>query len=81
MLPIKNLLSSANIMLKKSPPTAPSTDLLGLILGISLCFPNLEPITIRGIESNGMLLAAKKGKDLSLIIIDSDCVESGTKVF
>ena len=42
---------------------------------------NLEPVTIRGIESNGMLLAAKKGKDLSLIIIDSDKVESGTRVF
>ena len=42
---------------------------------------NLEPATIRGIKSNGMLLAAKKGKDLSLIIIDSDKVESGTKIF
>ena len=42
---------------------------------------NLEPVTIRGIESNGMLLAAKKGKDLSLIIIDSENVESGIKIF
>ncbi len=42
---------------------------------------NLEPVTIRGIESNGMLLAAKKGKELSLIIIDSDNVESGVKIF
>ena len=42
---------------------------------------NLEPVTIRGIESNGMLLAAKNGKDLSLIIIDSDKVESGVKIF
>jgi methionyl-tRNA synthetase len=42
---------------------------------------NLEPVTIRGIESNGMLLAAKKGKDLSLIIIDSDKVESGVGIF
>ncbi|MFC1785676.1 methionine--tRNA ligase, partial [Candidatus Neomarinimicrobiota bacterium] len=42
---------------------------------------NLEPVTIRGIESNGMLLAAKQGKDLSLIIIDSSKVESGTRIF
>ncbi len=42
---------------------------------------NLEPTTIRGIESNGMLLAAKKGKELSLIIIGSDNVESGVKIF
>jgi len=42
---------------------------------------NLEPITVRGIESNGMLLAAKKGEDLSLIIIDSNKVESGTRIF
>jgi methionyl-tRNA synthetase len=42
---------------------------------------NLEPSTIRGIESNGMLLAAKKGKELSLIIIDSENVDSGTRIF
>ncbi len=42
---------------------------------------NLEPVTICGVESNGMLLAAKKGKDLSLIIIDSDKVKSGFKIF
>ncbi len=42
---------------------------------------NLEPATIRGIESKGMLLAAKKGKELSLIIIDSDKVGSGVKIF
>ncbi|MEE8341433.1 MAG: methionine--tRNA ligase [Candidatus Neomarinimicrobiota bacterium] len=42
---------------------------------------NLEPVTIRGIESNGMLLAAKKGTELSLIEIDSTNVESGTAIF
>jgi len=42
---------------------------------------NLESVSIRGIESNGMLLAAKKGKELSLIIIDSNKVESGVKIF
>ena len=42
---------------------------------------NLEPATIRGVESNGMLLAAKKGKDLSLIIVDSDSVKSGTRIY
>ena len=35
----------------------------------------------QAVESNGMLLAAKKGKELSLIIIDSDNVESGVKIF
>ena len=33
---------------------------------------NLKPARIRGIESNGMLLAAKKGKQLSLVIPESD---------
>ncbi|MCJ7801068.1 MAG: methionine--tRNA ligase [Candidatus Marinimicrobia bacterium] len=42
---------------------------------------NLEPVMIRGIESNGMLLAAKNGRDLSLIIIDSNKVEGGTRIF
>jgi tRNA-binding EMAP/Myf-like protein len=31
---------------------------------------NLEPATIRGVESKGMLLAASRKKELSLIIID-----------
>jgi len=55
-----------------------SEELIGKMIVI---VSNLEPAIIRGIDSNGMLLAAKKGKDLSLIIIDSDKVESGTKVF
>lgn len=42
---------------------------------------NLEPATIRGIESNGMLLAAKKGKELTLVTIDNDKVKSGMKIF
>lgn len=33
---------------------------------------NLEPAKIRGVESKGMLLAAKKGSDLKLIIVDGD---------
>jgi methionyl-tRNA synthetase len=52
-----------------------------LISKMIVIVTNLEPATIRGIESNGMLLAAKKGKELSLIIIDSDNVESGTRIF
>lgn len=52
-----------------------------LIEKMIIIVANLEPVTIRGIESNGMLLAAKKGKELSLIIIDSDSIESGVKVF
>jgi methionyl-tRNA synthetase len=33
---------------------------------------NLKPAKIRGIESNGMLLAAKKGKQLSLVTPEGD---------
>lgn len=33
---------------------------------------NLKPAKIRGIESNGMLLAAKEGKSLKLITIDGE---------
>jgi methionyl-tRNA synthetase len=33
---------------------------------------NLKPATIRGIESNGMLLAAMKGADLALVTLDKD---------
>ncbi len=40
---------------------------------------NLAPATIRGIESNGMLLAAKKGKELKLVTVDGD-IPSGAKV-
>jgi len=41
---------------------------------------NLKPAKIRGIESNGMLLAAKKGKQLTLVTIDSDEIGSGADV-
>ena len=40
---------------------------------------NLKPATIRGIESNGMLLAAKKGKKLTLLT-PSDDLPAGAKV-
>ncbi len=40
---------------------------------------NLKPATIRGIESNGMLLAAVKGNDLALLILDRD-IELGSRV-
>ena len=33
---------------------------------------NLKPATIRGVESNGMLLAAKSGKKLVLVTTDDD---------
>ncbi len=53
-------------------------ELIGKMIVIAT---NLEPVTIRGIESNGMLLAAKKGKELSLIVIETDLVESGVRIF
>ncbi|MBN1896373.1 MAG: methionine--tRNA ligase subunit beta [Candidatus Aenigmarchaeota archaeon] len=40
---------------------------------------NLEPATIRGVESQGMLLAAIDGSDASLLTIDRD-VAVGSKV-
>ncbi len=40
---------------------------------------NLKPAKIRGIESNGMLLAAKKGKELKLVTVDGD-IPSGATV-
>ena len=40
---------------------------------------NLEPAKIRGVESNGMLLAASKGNDMVLLTVDGD-IESGAKI-
>ncbi|MEM2054324.1 MAG: methionine--tRNA ligase subunit beta [Candidatus Anstonellales archaeon] len=40
---------------------------------------NLEPKTIAGYQSNGMLLAAYDGKELSLITVDRDIPE-GTPI-
>ena len=40
---------------------------------------NLDPATIRGVESQGMLLAAVDGADVSLLTIDKD-VSVGSKV-
>ena len=40
---------------------------------------NLQPAKIRGIESQGMLLAAKSGKDLKLVTVDGE-IASGASV-
>ena len=40
---------------------------------------NLEPATIRGVESNGMILAASDDKGLSVLTLDKD-VLSGSLV-
>ena len=53
-------------------------DLVGKMIVV---VANLKPATIFGIESHGMLLAAKKGKDLTLITIDGQKVASGMRVF
>ncbi|MEO1816142.1 MAG: methionine--tRNA ligase [Acetobacterium sp.] len=39
---------------------------------------NLKPVNLRGLESNGMILAATKGKKLSLVTVDG--IPSGGKV-
>ncbi len=41
---------------------------------------NLKPAMIRGIESNGMLLAAKQGKKLRLVTVEGDVIGAGAKV-
>jgi methionyl-tRNA synthetase len=40
---------------------------------------NLEPRTIRGIKSNGMLLAAQNNDKLSLLTVDRD-IDNGAKI-
>ena len=40
---------------------------------------NLKPIKLRGVESNGMILSASKGKKLSLATVLDD-INSGAKV-
>jgi methionyl-tRNA synthetase len=40
---------------------------------------NLKPAKLRGIESQGMLLAASNAEKLTLITVDED-IESGAKV-
>ena len=42
---------------------------------------NLKPATIFGNESYGMLLAAKKDKELTLVTVDDVNVSSGMKVY
>lgn len=39
---------------------------------------NLQPAKLRGVESQGMLLAAKEGKNMDLVTVES--VSSGTKI-
>ena len=53
-------------------------ELVGKIIVI---VANLQPATIRGLESQGMLLAASQGKQLSLVILDRERVGSGATVF
>ena len=40
---------------------------------------NLEPATLMGVESNGMVLAASEGNDLALVVVDRD-LPAGAKV-
>lgn len=40
---------------------------------------NLKPVKLRGIESNGMLLAATSGETLRLLTVDGE-IESGAEV-
>ncbi|MGL4855173.1 MAG: methionine--tRNA ligase subunit beta, partial [Lentisphaeria bacterium] len=52
-------------------------ELIGKIIVI---VANLKPVEIRGVESYGMLLAAKKKKKLALITVDSDDFPTGASV-
>ena len=51
-------------------------DLVGKTI---IVIANLKPAILRGIESNGMLLAAKKGKTLRLVTTDGE-IASGASV-
>jgi methionyl-tRNA synthetase len=51
-------------------------DIIGKMIVI---VTNLKPATIRGVESRGMLLAASKGKKLTLVTVDGD-IPSGAKI-
>lgn len=42
---------------------------------------NLKPAKIRGVESNGMLLAASGGNQLALLTIDDEKVKPGERVY
>ena len=49
------------------------------ITGMSIVVvTNLKPVTIRGVDSQGMLLAASKGKKLALVIPDGDLPPGAT---
>lgn len=52
------------------------TDLIGKKV---IVVTNLKPVNLRGVESNGMILAASDDKDLSVLTVLSDMKE-GTKV-
>lgn len=52
------------------------TDLIGKKV---IVVTNLKPVNLRGVESNGMILAASGGKDLSVLTVLSDMKE-GAKV-
>ena len=53
-------------------------DLLNIMIVV---VTNLKPATIFGNESYGMLLAAKKGKSLTLVTVDDGNVSSGMEVY
>ena len=42
---------------------------------------NLETAIIRGVESKGMLLAASRKEDLSIVVVNKDKVDSGKKAY
>ncbi|GIT74269.1 MAG: hypothetical protein Ct9H300mP29_2630 [Candidatus Neomarinimicrobiota bacterium] len=42
---------------------------------------NLKPATIFGIKSNGMLLAAKNEKTLTIMTIDGKKISSGMRIY
>lgn len=42
---------------------------------------NLKPVVLRGVESNGMILSATKGKKLSILTVDDpDTIKAGGKI-
>ncbi len=52
-----------------------------LLNNLIVVVTNLKPATIFGNESYGMLLAAKKGKSLTLVTVDDVNISSGMQVY
>ncbi|MFQ6615857.1 MAG: methionine--tRNA ligase [Fidelibacterota bacterium] len=59
---------------------APYYEAEELVGRVIIAVTNLEPVTIRGVESNGMLLAATSGDSVVLVTVDDPSVGPGVPI-